>query len=59
MKSDKQNHGSGKTFFTRQKSAGQSWTQLRDEAIRRGEWKHGANRTNNETEEKSAHKTEG
>ncbi len=58
MKTDKQNHGSGKTFFTRQKSVGQSWIQLRNDAIRKGAWKHGSNSTT-ETEEKSESKKKG
>jgi hypothetical protein len=33
------NYGSGKTYFNRIKSKGQSWTELRDKAIKRGEFK--------------------
>jgi len=36
MKTDKANHGSGKTKFNREKSKGQSWVALRNEAIKAG-----------------------
>lgn len=39
MKDGKPNHGSGKTRFNRGKPKGASWTKLRDEAIKRGEFK--------------------
>jgi len=39
MKQGKPNHGSGKTQFNRAKPKGASWTELRDKAIKRGEFK--------------------
>ncbi|MFA5151117.1 MAG: hypothetical protein WC554_01010 [Clostridia bacterium] len=52
MKSDKHFHGSGKTFFTRQKSPGQSWIMLRDAAIKDRTWiinnEQGTTRTSEE-----------
>ena len=42
MKTDKHNHGSGKTKFNREKEKGQSWTKLREDAIKAGNWKKGA-----------------
>ena len=41
MKTDKPAHGSGKTRFNRIKKPGESWTKLRDEAIKAGRWKKG------------------
>jgi hypothetical protein len=41
MKTDKANHGSGKTKFNREKSKGQSWVALRNEAIKAGTWRKG------------------
>ena len=38
MKSDKPQHGSGKTRFNRGKAKGASWTDLRDKAVKAGEW---------------------
>lgn len=39
MKNGKANHGSGKTQFNRMKAKGQSWTDLRDKAIKAGQFK--------------------
>lgn len=39
MKDGKPNDGSGKTRFNRGKPKGESWTKLRDEASKRGEFK--------------------
>lgn len=39
MKNGKPNHGSGKTQFNRIKSKGQSWTALREDAIKKGTFK--------------------
>jgi hypothetical protein len=41
MKTDKPSHGSGKTRFNRGKANGQSWTELREKAIKAGTWKPG------------------
>ena len=39
MKNGKPNHGSGKTHFNRIKSKGESWTVLRDKAVKAGMFK--------------------
>jgi hypothetical protein len=39
MKNGKANNGSGKTMFNRAKAKGQSWTDLRDKAIKAGTFK--------------------
>lgn len=39
MKNGKPNHGSGKTYFNRIKRKGQSWTELRQQAISKGMFK--------------------
>ncbi|MFA5378112.1 MAG: hypothetical protein WC455_20335 [Dehalococcoidia bacterium] len=41
MKTDKPSHGSGKTKFNRGKLKGQSWTELREKAIKAGTWRRG------------------
>ena len=39
MKNGKANHGSGKTQFNHSKAKGQSWVELRDKAVKKGEFK--------------------
>lgn len=41
MKTDKPNHGSGKTKFNSEKQKGQSWISVRDQAIKNGTWSKG------------------
>jgi len=41
MKTDKPAHGSGKTKFNRGKAKGESWTEMRDKAIKDGTWRPG------------------
>ena len=41
MLTGKQQHGSGKTKFNREKKSGESWVKLRDEAIKKGTWVRG------------------
>lgn len=36
MKTNKPSHGSGKTRFNKEKSKGQSWIALRNDAIKAG-----------------------
>lgn len=44
MRHGKAEDGSGKTFYNRIKSPGQSWTKLRDEAKRNGTFEHDVGR---------------
>lgn len=38
MKTNKPNHGSGKTHFNRVKERGTSWIKARDAAVKAGKW---------------------
>lgn len=42
MKTKMAQYGSGKTKFNREKKSGESWTNLRDKAIRNGTWHKGS-----------------
>jgi len=46
IKNGKPNSGSGKTHFNKIKSKGESWTGLRDKAIKNGSWKREGGKEN-------------
>jgi len=41
LKTNQPSHGTGKTKFNREKKRGESWTELREKAIKAGTWKKG------------------